>query len=153
MNDISQQIFERAHTGYVLVIATCPDSGKVLLVTKRRPTWQAGRLNYPGGKIETDETPLEAAVREMSEETGVVLQPQDLRLLALVTRADQYEMFVFFASSPLVGCACTQTDEPVVLLHRDEVARLDQTAAIENVAWLWQMAVDGFSKFAHIEYR
>lgn len=43
---------------------------EVLLVRKKRPTWQAGRLNLPGGKIEEGETPLQAAIREFKEETG-----------------------------------------------------------------------------------
>lgn len=42
----------------------------VLLIEKRKPKWQAGYWNGPGGKIEIDETPLEAINREFLEETG-----------------------------------------------------------------------------------
>ena len=45
---------------------------KVLLIEKKRPQWQSGRYNLPGGKIETDETIHEAAARELYEETGVM---------------------------------------------------------------------------------
>jgi hypothetical protein len=45
------------------------EAKKVLLVLKNRPDWQTGLLNGLGGKIEADETPLEAMEREFKEET------------------------------------------------------------------------------------
>jgi 8-oxo-dGTP diphosphatase len=36
-----------------------------------------GLLEFPGGGIESGETPLEAAVREVEEEVGIVIQPID----------------------------------------------------------------------------
>lgn len=43
----------------------------VLLVLKDKPAWQKGRLNLVGGKIEPGETPEQAAVRELKEESGL----------------------------------------------------------------------------------
>lgn len=45
---------------------------EVLFILKDRPAWQAGKLNLPGGKIEPGETPEQAAIRELKEETGMV---------------------------------------------------------------------------------
>lgn len=60
---------------YVVVYARPVDgttnAEEVLLVLKNRPPWQAGRYNLPGGKIEEGETPEEAAIRELKEETGL----------------------------------------------------------------------------------
>ena len=42
----------------------------VCMIIKNRPEWQCGLLNGIGGKIEDGESPLEAMVREFSEETG-----------------------------------------------------------------------------------
>lgn len=39
---------------------------QILFVRKRNSKW-----NLPGGKVELGETPLEAALREMAEETGL----------------------------------------------------------------------------------
>ena len=47
-------------------------SDSVLMIRKKRPDWQAGKLNLPGGHIEEGETPAEAAARELFEETGLI---------------------------------------------------------------------------------
>lgn len=49
------------------------DRSRVLLIRKRRPAWQAGKLNGLGGKIEPGETALQAMRREFREEAGVDL--------------------------------------------------------------------------------
>lgn len=48
--------------------ANSPDD--TLLVLKDKPAWQKGLLNLPGGKVEEGETPEQAAVREIIEESG-----------------------------------------------------------------------------------
>jgi mutator protein MutT len=51
-----------------VAVAVIADPRGVLVVRRRDrvPPWV-----FPGGKIEPDETPAEAAVREVAEETGV----------------------------------------------------------------------------------
>lgn len=44
----------------------CRQDEKILFVRKAKSKW-----NLPGGKVEADETPAQAAVRELSEETGL----------------------------------------------------------------------------------
>ena len=44
----------------------CLKSGKILLVRKK-----SGKWNFPGGAIEPGETALEAAARELREETSI----------------------------------------------------------------------------------
>lgn len=45
------------------------EDGRVLLIRKARPDWQAGLLNGIGGKVEKGETPTGAMMREFEEET------------------------------------------------------------------------------------
>jgi len=47
-------------------------SNSILMIRKKRPAWQAGKLNLPGGHIEEGEEPADAAIRELYEETGLV---------------------------------------------------------------------------------
>lgn len=58
---------------YCLGFLTNPEATHVLLMEKRRPAWQAGRLNGIGGKLEGDETGVEAMERECQEETGLAV--------------------------------------------------------------------------------
>ena len=47
---------------YVVGIVT--DGSKILLLRKNNPDWQKGLYNGVGGKVNLDETPLEAIIRE-----------------------------------------------------------------------------------------
>lgn len=56
-------------------VCICPIDyyDKVLLIEKKRPKWQEGKLNLVGGKIERGETPIDAAIREFDEETNCTI--------------------------------------------------------------------------------
>lgn len=46
-----------------------------VLIAQRPPgKWQAGRWEFPGGKIEPAESPGDAVVRELREELGVTVR-------------------------------------------------------------------------------
>ena len=59
------------------VIAVVLRSREVVLVQRRNPP-DAGLWGYPGGKIEAGETIVEAGLRELHEETGIVGRPRHL---------------------------------------------------------------------------
>jgi 8-oxo-dGTP diphosphatase len=85
---------------------------EVLLIHKKRGLG-AGKINGPGGRLEPGETALEAAVREVGEELGVV--PRDPRLRGELNFqfADGYSLHcaVFLAD----GCdgEPVETDEAI----------------------------------------
>jgi 8-oxo-dGTP diphosphatase len=56
---------------YVLALLFTEDRGRVVLMHKTRPAWQAGRVNALGGKLAAGESPADAARREVREEAGV----------------------------------------------------------------------------------
>ena len=58
---------------YVVGFMFSPAENAVLLLRKNRPTWQQGKLNGIGGRIEGDETPEQAMRRECIEEVGLDL--------------------------------------------------------------------------------
>ena len=60
----------------VRVVAAVVWRGGTLLLTQRPPGGALGLMwEFPGGKIEPDETPERALVREIAEELGVAARP------------------------------------------------------------------------------
>ena len=49
--------------------------GNVLLAQRPAGKSYGGFWEFPGGKIEEDETPFQATVRELIEELGIIVQP------------------------------------------------------------------------------
>lgn len=65
--------------GFVSVsVLALTDEGSVVLVRQFRPGPDAVMLNLPGGLVDDGETVLEAAARELTEETGYVAQELEL---------------------------------------------------------------------------
>ncbi len=83
------------HRGTLLFVL---DDDRVLLIRKKRGHG-AGKINGPGGKIDPGETPHEAALREIREETGVLVHHASLqaefRFLDLID--PQWYGYVFVA--------------------------------------------------------
>ncbi len=53
-------------------------NNKILLVHPTGASWQRGTCGIPKGGMETGENPMEAALRELREETGIQLNPAQL---------------------------------------------------------------------------
>ena len=53
-----------------MVGAAIVRDGRVLAARRTSPATAAGRWEFPGGKVEPDETPAAALVREVTEELG-----------------------------------------------------------------------------------
>src|SRR3954470_21452915 len=70
---------------YVCGFLFSPDRTRVLLIRKRRPAWQAGKLNGIGGKIEPGESPAQAMSREFREEAALDLPPDAWHEVLMLT--------------------------------------------------------------------
>lgn len=63
----------------LVVAAVLIDSDNRILVTQRPAgKWMAGKWEFPGGKVEPRETPEAALVRELQEELGTAVRPDEL---------------------------------------------------------------------------
>ena len=111
-------------------------SDEISLVLIRRATHlrsNPGEIAFPGGRLEPGESPLEAALREASEE--VALDPGAVRLLGelpYATRATRPE-----AIGAFVGAV---TGAPMLAANPDEVAELFVTplADLADGARYWE---------------
>lgn len=117
------------------------DGDRLLLQRRRRPP-NEGLYNVPGGKVEHDEDPYEACLREVREETGLVLPRVRLRAVLTVIARDtgtQWLLFTFVADRP-AGEAGPVTDDEGELrwVPIDEIAALPVVSDIPLILpYLW----------------
>lgn len=82
---------------------------RVLMIHRstRPGDYHSGKWNGLGGKLEVDESPLQAALREVQEEAGLTLEPQRVKTLGVLhfpnfkaARSEDWTVFVFGAELP-----------------------------------------------------
>jgi len=115
------------------------DDVYVSLIRKNKPEWQKGKRNGVGGKVELNEHPQNAMVREFKEETGVDTKKDDWKLFCQYY--DDINFYVYCYYSFLNDLTTTITDEPVTI---HSVNKLPDNV-IPNIRWLVPMALS-FSK-------
>ncbi len=122
--------------------AVCIRDGKVLLA---RHTYGggAGKLIIPGGYVEMGEAPQDAVRREFLEETGIVVQPEEL----IGVRFNNRDWYVVFRASYVSGQARSDGEEnsevlwlaPEEALSREDVPELTKIMirkAFQPGAWV-----------------
>lgn len=131
---------------YVVGFAITP-AGRVVLVEKTHPSWQKGKLNGLGGKVESSETPGQAMAREFAEET-----------LNKLVRHPLYRADAWTHYATLMGtdwqCLCfvgAMSDEDLMNLplKNDEhehvsayaINALAHARILPNLSWLIPLAV------------
>jgi 8-oxo-dGTP diphosphatase len=61
------------------------EAGRALLLRRINTGYRDGWYTTPGGHVEQGETAVETGARELLEETGLVVGPEDLELFHVVT--------------------------------------------------------------------
>jgi 8-oxo-dGTP diphosphatase len=83
------------------------DDGKVAFVMRANTSYMNGYYSLTAGKVEKDESFVQAAVREAKEEAGVVVTPDQLRLVMVCHRKESNETMswvdVFFEATEWEG--------------------------------------------------
>ena len=129
----------REYYEYVCGFAFAQD--QVLLIEKKRPHWQAGRLNGIGGHIEEGESPLDAMNREFFEETGLAYHPYgEGNWQHFATLKVDYGCIYFFyfdGKWEFLRQARSTTDEKLVWCN---LTSINVYNAIPNLTWLIPMA-------------
>lgn len=109
---------EDATPAAVLVPIVWRESAPTVLLTIRsaRLSQHAGQISFPGGRIEFEETPEEAALRETYEEVGIRAD-----FIVPVGRLAQYTTVSRYRVTPVVGLLKPGFD---LVLQADEVAEV-----------------------------
>ncbi len=75
----------------VAAAALLDSDGHVLLAQRPKDKSMAGLWEFPGGKIEPDETPEQALIRELQEELKILVTPASIQPLTFASHT--YEKF------------------------------------------------------------
>src|SRR6202045_2460825 len=119
---------KRAAVAIALVEAGDVENGTALLLTRRAAGLRAhrGQWALPGGRCDEGETPAEAALRELREELGLELGPDDV--LGLL---DDYPTRSGYLITPVVvwaaaSAAISPNPEEVAFVHRIALGEIEQ---------------------------
>lgn len=99
---------------FVRVVIRRADGRFLVLREPGRPFW-----NFPGGEVEPYEKPIDAAARELREETSIEAPVTSLELIAhdvYDVLGTPWEGFFFFAHEATGECVPERADPPVAWL-------------------------------------
>lgn len=130
---------------YVLGFVFTDDKKNVLLIKKNKEDWQKDQINGIGGKIESNENPIDAMDREFNEEAGfgavgwkyfskVIYPLCDLYLFTTITGSDKSYTII--------------SDEGEIKFY--SIEDLKNLPAIHNIQWMIHLALDPYTPFTTI---
>ena len=130
-----------------------PDLNHILLIHKNRPEWQKGKVNGPGGKVLDHESPYVSVSREIKEETGLAIPPEEWTPIAEILRHDYSCQFFGSIYPHKKEDAQTQTDEKVEWFSTHIMPK----NAVGGLSWLVPLCMDKIRnqdiEFVSIRYR
>jgi len=92
MYDNSKETFEMLKRPDTVVVLAIKD-GKFIILRQSQPNLKNEFLDFPGGRADPGETPLESAKRELLEETGMTFK--NWRLLNVNQPMQKIEWFIY----------------------------------------------------------
>ena len=67
------------------IVLICPETDRVAIFQRNSSDSGAGDWEFPGGKVESRETLLQAVVREVQEEISIALNPEKIFFIGEIT--------------------------------------------------------------------
>lgn len=86
----------------VVAAALINEEGKILLAQRPEGKRLAGKWEFPGGKVEDEETPESAIIRELKEELGIEVVQENLEPFYFLSHP--YPEFSFHLLMPVYIC-------------------------------------------------
>jgi 8-oxo-dGTP diphosphatase len=116
-------------------------NGWFAMIEKQRPDWQKGLWNGIGGKIEEDETPVEAMTREFFEEAGQLIPKEQWNLAGYMMETDQFQCFVFTTQIEVLNLK-SMTDERIRVFPPEAIQDMGKRyPCLPNIPSLLQLCL------------
>lgn len=100
-------------------------NNKVIII-KYKTKEQLDYIDIPGGKIEEDETPLEAAKREFKEETGMIISKLKYIGTAVVEYPNKLFDFTLFTAENYQGVPKNFQENKSMWEDMDKILKYDK---------------------------
>jgi 8-oxo-dGTP diphosphatase len=108
----------------VAACALCDADGRILIARRPEGKAMAGLWEFPGGKVEANETPEQAIVRELREELGI--EPCETCLQPFAFASHPYETFhlvmPLFICRRWDGFVAPQEGQEIAWVRKDKLA-------------------------------
>lgn len=121
-------------------LACLTEAEQIILVRQYRHVHHIETIELPGGKIIEGETPLEAAIREFMEETGLkASQPRHLFTLDMDLSVSIHKTHVFIARTAIPphvsrNVVLIPLEEALAKINSGAITHAPTVAAIERLA-------------------
>ncbi len=115
----------------VVAAALRRETGQILLARRPLGKAHAGLWEFPGGKVENGELPRDALVRELAEELGLTVEPDDCAPIGFaLTPHDGGELLLLlFGCTRWEGIPCAIDADAIDWFHGGDMARLPMPPA------------------------
>ncbi len=121
---------------------------KVLLIKHRK----LGIWIYPGGHLEKEENPMECALRETMEETGIrvkILSTIPFEISEGATRSTPYPLLIMDEIVPYADEPHRHFDILYLGVALDEKVRINEEA--DDVKWIGENEIDSLDTFENVK--
>lgn len=91
---------------------------RIFLIQRKNTNWAEGYWNFPGGLVEKDESPRAAATREIFEEAGIKVDPENLTFVQLLSvhknsSNTQDIIGIYFKVNSWIGTPCNNEQDKI----------------------------------------
>lgn len=126
--------FDAEHTHAAAGVFLLTQDGRIILQLRDDIPGidNPGMITSFGGAAEPGETPVECALRELAEETGLEVAPDALRYLDTVSKRDflgNPTACVFYTLDGIAPASLNVTEGAPIILSPEEVARDSRTTS------------------------
>lgn len=130
------------------------DDGRVLLHCRKNTGYMDGYYDFPSGHLEPDELLQDGAVREVLEETGLRVMPEDLQLVHIGQNYSEpgrpYINF-FFRTQKWSGTPKICEPEKCAALAFFDPAHLPKVTPVVGRVLAGDAVADGKLRFSHFD--